>query len=86
MPAITILQSKCHCIPPELNSWPTLQLPAGSRGRSALRDPFAGIGKPEPLRENRAACWSRRIDQEHRLVDRLEGRVLVIRVCRYQDR
>jgi toxin YoeB len=51
-----------------------------------LRDPFAGIGKPELLRENLAGYWSRRIDQEHRLVYRLEGRVLVILACRYHDR
>ena len=54
--------------------------------QAALRDPFAGIGKPEPLREHLAGCWSRRIDQEHRLVCRLEGRVLVILACRYHDR
>lgn len=40
----------------------------------------AGIG-PEPLRDNLAGCWSRRIDQEHRLVYRLEGKVLVILAC-----
>ena len=33
-----------------------------------LRDPFAGIGKPEPLRRELAGRWSRRIDSEHRLV------------------
>ena len=54
--------------------------------QAALRDPFAGIGKPEPLRENLADCWSRRIDQEHRLVYRLEGKVLVILACRYHYR
>lgn len=32
------------------------------------RDPFKGIGKPEPLRHELKGCWSRRIDQEHRLV------------------
>jgi toxin YoeB len=31
------------------------------------RDPFAGKGKPEPLKHELAGCWSRRIDQEHRL-------------------
>jgi toxin YoeB len=36
--------------------------------RDTQRDPFAGIGKPEPLRHELAGCWSRRIDQEHRLV------------------
>jgi toxin YoeB len=34
-------------------------------------DPFAGIGKPEPLRYELAGCWSRRITQEHRLVYRV---------------
>jgi toxin YoeB len=33
-----------------------------------LRDPFAGIGKPEPLRHVLAGAWSRRIDEKHRLV------------------
>ncbi len=35
---------------------------------ATLRDPFAGPGKPEPLRFTLAGCWSRRITQEHRLV------------------
>lgn len=34
----------------------------------ALRDPFAGIGKPEPLRHVLAGAWSRRIDEKNRLV------------------
>jgi toxin YoeB len=33
-----------------------------------LRDPFKGVGKPEPLRFHMQGCWSRRITQEHRLV------------------
>ena len=33
-----------------------------------LRDPFRGIGKPEPLKHLRAGVWSRRLTQEHRLV------------------
>ena len=36
--------------------------------KAVLRDPFAGIGKPEPLRGQAAGAWSRRISQEHRLV------------------
>ena len=32
------------------------------------REPFTGIGKPEPLKHELKGCWSRRIDQEHRLV------------------
>jgi toxin YoeB len=38
--------------------------------RDAMRDPFSGIGKPEPLRHGLAGCWSRRINDEHRLVYR----------------
>ena len=39
---------------------------------AALRDPFKGPGKPEPLRGELAGRWSRRIDQEHRLVYTVE--------------
>jgi len=35
---------------------------------AVLRDPFEGVGKPEPLRFYLRGCWSRRITQEHRLV------------------
>ncbi|HEV2732933.1 MAG TPA: Txe/YoeB family addiction module toxin [Terriglobales bacterium] len=38
---------------------------------AVMRDPFAGIGKPEPLKFALAGCWSRRITQEHRLVYRV---------------
>ena len=41
--------------------------------KAALRDPFVGIGKPEPLKYVLAGCWSRRITQEHRLVYRVSG-------------
>jgi toxin YoeB len=52
--------------------------------QACMRDAFVGIGKPEPLRENLSGCWSRRIDDEHRLVYRLEGVILVILACRYR--
>ena len=43
---------------------------------ATLRDPFQGIGKPEPLKYVFAGCWSRRITQEHRLVYRVTtGRI-----------
>jgi len=43
---------------------------------AVLRDPFTGLGKPEPLKYVLAGCWSRRITQEHRLVYRVaEGRI-----------
>ena len=54
--------------------------------QACLRDPFVGIGKPELLRENLSGCWSRRIDDEHRLVYRLDGSTLVILACRYHYR
>lgn len=51
------------------------------------RTPFAGLGKPEPLRGNLAGWWSRRITREHRLVYRVIGsdaeqRVEIVQ-CRY---
>lgn len=51
--------------------------------QACMRDPFAGIGKPEALRENLSGCWSRRIDQDQRLVYRLNGETLVILACRF---
>ena len=36
--------------------------------REIQRDPYSGLGKPEPLKHQLSVCWSRRIDQEHRLV------------------
>ncbi len=40
---------------------------------AVMRDPFGGIGKPEPLSNNLAGCRSRRINSEHRLVYRVEA-------------
>ena len=40
---------------------------------AVLRDPFTGIGKPEPLKYLLSGCWSRRVTQEHRLVYRVIG-------------
>ena len=48
-----------------------------------LRDPFSGIGKPEPLRHVLQGCWSRRIDAEHRLVYLVEEDDLVVLQARY---
>lgn len=47
------------------------------------RDPFKGVGKPEPLRGNFAGCWSRRIDDTHRLVYRTHVADLEIIACRF---
>ncbi|MCY7284954.1 MAG: Txe/YoeB family addiction module toxin [Cyanobacteria bacterium CAN_BIN43] len=49
----------------------------------ALRDPFSGIGKPEPLKYNLAGYWSRRITSEHRLVYRVTDDAIVIVGCKY---
>ncbi|WP_035606333.1 Txe/YoeB family addiction module toxin [Haloferula sp. BvORR071] len=51
--------------------------------RDSLRTPFEGIGKPEPLKGNLKGWWSRRITQEHRLVYRVDGDVLIIMHCRF---
>jgi toxin YoeB len=40
---------------------------------AVLREPFAGIGKPEPLRHLLAGAWSRRVTEEHRLVYLVRG-------------
>ncbi len=42
------------------------------------RAPFGGAGKPEPLRGELSGWWSKRIDQEHRLIYRVEGDSLII--------
>ena len=51
------------------------------------RDPFKGIGKPEPLKGSLAGFWSRRITGEHRLVYEVSGRgeaqTVTIVQCRY---
>lgn len=45
----------------------------------ALRDPYAGIGKPEPLKHALAGAWSRRITEEHRLVYLpTEGEIVIL--------
>ena len=47
------------------------------------KNPFDGIGKPEPLKHDLSGCWSRRIDREHRLVYQvLEGKIRIL-ACRY---
>ncbi|MEO8103137.1 MAG: Txe/YoeB family addiction module toxin [Betaproteobacteria bacterium] len=47
------------------------------------REPFAGVGKPEPLKHALSGFWSRRITDEHRMVYRLEGKDLLIAQLRY---
>ncbi len=47
------------------------------------RDPFDGIGKPEPLKGDFAGYWSRRIDDEHRLVYRVTEKEIIVIKARY---
>jgi toxin YoeB len=47
------------------------------------RDPFQGIGKPEPLKFEFSGCWSRRIDDANRLVYQVSDQNIVILQCRY---
>ncbi len=51
--------------------------------RDTQRDPFRGIGKPEPLKGELSGYWSRRINAEHRLVYQVSNDVLIIISCRY---
>ena len=46
-------------------------------------DPFKGIGKPEPLRHDLSGCWSRWINQEHRLVYQVQADKIRILACRF---
>ena len=47
------------------------------------RIPFEGTGKPEPLKYDLAGYWSRRIDQEHRLLYQVEENAIIIITCRF---
>jgi toxin YoeB len=51
--------------------------------KDIARDPFDGIGKPEPLKHHLSGFWSRRIDDEHRLVYAVDDGCLKIAQCRY---
>ncbi|MBS1556282.1 MAG: Txe/YoeB family addiction module toxin [Bacteroidetes bacterium] len=51
--------------------------------KQASRDPFKGIGKPEPLKGDLKGFWSRRINHEHRLVYRYSRGNLEIVSCKY---
>jgi toxin YoeB len=48
-----------------------------------MKQPFEGIGKPEPLRENLSGFWSRRIDDTNRLVYAADDDYITIISCRY---
>jgi len=51
--------------------------------KDVQRNPFDGIGKPEPLKFSMSGFWSRRINSEHRLVYKIQSETLIIVQCRY---
>jgi toxin YoeB len=50
---------------------------------AVMREPFTGIGKPEPLRHLGSNVWSRRITQEHRMVYLVRDERIDFLMCRY---
>jgi len=50
---------------------------------AVIRDPFAGVGKPEPLKHLGGGVWSRRITEEHRLVYRVTAERIDFLQARY---
>jgi len=51
--------------------------------KAVERHPFEGIGKPEPLKFDLTGCWSRRIDDQHRLIYKFENQTIHLLQCRY---
>ena len=51
--------------------------------KEITRDPFKGIGKPEPLKNKLSGLWSRRIDNQHRLVYKIERTTAYVIQCRF---
>lgn len=51
--------------------------------KETIRNPFEGVGKPEPLKHQLQGCWSRRIDLEHRLVYEITDTTIRIISCKF---
>jgi toxin YoeB len=51
--------------------------------KEIARSPFSGTGKPEPLKYKYKGYWSRRIDNEHRLIYKVRDNELLIAKCRF---
>ena len=51
--------------------------------RDIQREPFSGLGKPEPLKHGFAGYWSRRINDEHRIIYKVQGDSVLIAQLRY---
>ncbi|MDB5029485.1 Txe/YoeB family addiction module toxin [Mucilaginibacter sp.] len=70
----------------EYNAWFETNPQIIQRIKTLIREidhePFKGIGKPEPLKGNWSGYWSRRIDQEHRLIYRVTNEQILIAKCK----
>jgi toxin YoeB len=51
--------------------------------KAIKREPFSGVGSPEPLKHNWSGYWSRRINREHRLVYKILDNTVMVAQCRY---
>ena len=51
--------------------------------QAIVRDSFAGLGKPEPLRNDKSGYWSRRVDESNRIVYKVTDTSIVIISCRH---
>jgi toxin YoeB len=51
--------------------------------KETQREPFTGVGKPEPLKHALAGYWSRRITEEHRMVYKIDGDSMLLAQLRY---
>ncbi|EIC29210.1 MULTISPECIES: Txe/YoeB family addiction module toxin [Methylomicrobium] len=51
--------------------------------KDICRNPYEGLGKPEPLKYELQGYWSRRIDDEHRLVYKIQDGRLIVISCKY---
>ena len=51
--------------------------------KDIVRQPFSGLGEPEPLKHNWTGYWSRRINKEHRIVYKVINNSIIIAQCRY---
>lgn len=51
--------------------------------KDIARNPYDGLGKPEPLKHKYSGFWSRRIDDEHRLIYKYEEDAILIAKCRF---
>ncbi len=51
--------------------------------KAIAREAYEGVGKPEPLKYKYSGYWSRRIDEEHRLVYKVRGDEILIAKCRF---